>query len=432
MTGHTFASTFSGFGGADLGAVAAGLRPVWGVEYDDRIAVVGRANGHPTVTGDVLTTDFGAYQTPGWFHHSPPCPSFSVAKTGGGETEADLALADAVCASIVTVGAPWLSVENVPGYEGSESLRRILAALDAAGYAHVRAVLNAADYGVPQTRKRLILVASRVARPRLPVPTHAKRPAPGLFGTLARWNGWHAAIADLLPGLPDATLAPWQMKRLPDEWRTMLVGSGGYDGPVVTAARAAPAFTVTANHNQAHLRAVLISAGNTSDAQAAPGVGDAHAGEPARAVLATAQPPRAVLVSSNTADGSGLPVRHGDRRAVAVDTKAGRVRAVLVESGQSGQVWGDGCRTPDEPCPTVTATSRPSHAPRARIARGPSVRVVQVSPRGLARFQTLPDGYRLPGDGLSGTAGLACKGIGNACPPLLMQRIYEANLPLSR
>jgi DNA (cytosine-5)-methyltransferase 1 len=43
-----------------------------------------------------------------------------------------------------------------------------------------------------------------------------------------------------------------------------------------------------------------------------------------------------------------------------------------------------------------------------------------MTPRALARFQSFPDWYELPEN-----ARLAAKGIGNACPPLLMQRIYE-------
>jgi site-specific DNA-cytosine methylase len=55
--------------------------------------------------------------------------------------------------------------------------------------------------------------------------------------------------------------------------------------------------------------------------------------------------------------------------------------------------------------------------PRAWLSQG---RVVRMTPRALARFQAFPDTYALP-DG----AALACRVIGNAVPPLLMQRIGD-------
>jgi site-specific DNA-cytosine methylase len=46
-----------------------------------------------------------------------------------------------------------------------------------------------------------------------------------------------------------------------------------------------------------------------------------------------------------------------------------------------------------------------------------------MSPRAVARFQSFPDSYQLPVK-----KSLAGKIIGNAAPPLLMQRIAETFL----
>lgn len=48
-------------------------------------------------------------------------------------------------------------------------------------------------------------------------------------------------------------------------------------------------------------------------------------------------------------------------------------------------------------------------------------RIVQMTPRALARFQTFPDGYVLPSN-----KKLACYGIGNAVPPLLAKQVIES------
>ena len=47
-------------------------------------------------------------------------------------------------------------------------------------------------------------------------------------------------------------------------------------------------------------------------------------------------------------------------------------------------------------------------------------RVVAMTPRCLARFQSFPDSYELPE-----SKTLAAKGIGNAVAPLMYQRILE-------
>lgn len=54
--------------------------------------------------------------------------------------------------------------------------------LHGGGYSVWVGILNAADYGVPQTRKRAVLIASRVRDVAAPTPTHAEHPAEDLFG----------------------------------------------------------------------------------------------------------------------------------------------------------------------------------------------------------------------------------------------------------
>jgi site-specific DNA-cytosine methylase len=75
-------------------------------------------------------------------------------------------------------------------------------------------------------------------------------------------------------------------------------------------------------------------------------------------------------------------------------------------------------RLPQEPVFSITASiaSRESHI-CTQLSHG---RVVAMTPRCLARFQSFPDAYELPE-----SKALAAKGLGNAVPPLMMQRIYE-------
>ncbi|MBD2305559.1 DNA cytosine methyltransferase [Chroococcidiopsis sp. FACHB-1243] len=70
------------------------------------------------------------------------------------------------------------------------------------GYWVDRQIIDAADFGVPQHRVRLVLRAVRGGFPPS-LPAKEKK------------RGWYEAIADLIPTLEPSQLAPWQIKRLP-------------------------------------------------------------------------------------------------------------------------------------------------------------------------------------------------------------------------
>ena len=153
-------SLFTGFGGWDVGARAAGFDLAWGVEYIPEIAAVANANlgGHVRV-GDILDMDPTTFEQVDALHVSPPCPNFSVAKTGRGETENDIALGRKVAEFIMVHRPRIFTLENVWGYRHSESWVIILETLNSLGYWFDMAHVNAADFGVPQTRKRMIVRA---------------------------------------------------------------------------------------------------------------------------------------------------------------------------------------------------------------------------------------------------------------------------------
>lgn len=205
--------------GGDLfgvGAVAAGYAVVDGFELEDRIAAVARLNGHNVYTADVTRVDFDSLSYCDHEHASPSCKTASQANTKGGETKTDLAVADAMCRAIkahaARGGKTW-SLENVWGYRNYESFQRILAALTANGFIYEFSHINMADYGVPQTRKRLILRAvHRSIADRVPGlhPTH--RDGGDMFHQ--PWVGWLEAVADIIHTFPTTKPAAWQVQRL--------------------------------------------------------------------------------------------------------------------------------------------------------------------------------------------------------------------------
>lgn len=92
------------------------------------------------------------------------------------------------------------TLENVPRYQNSQSFSIILSALEQEGYLVNYSVVNMADFGLPQARRRLVLVASRGFR--VALPTHRKP------------IGWYDAIAHLIPMMTDSQLLPKQRQAL--------------------------------------------------------------------------------------------------------------------------------------------------------------------------------------------------------------------------
>src|SRR3989304_5632384 len=131
------------------------------------------------------------------------------------------------CRFIETVQPTIFTLENVWGYRKFVAFEHIIACLRRNGYEYSYWHLNSADYGVPQTRKRLILVARLDGIPHKPEATHAKNPSSSPVG-LKRWVGWYEAIEDLIPTLPESHFAEWQLRRLPEFCNTTTVDGAGY------------------------------------------------------------------------------------------------------------------------------------------------------------------------------------------------------------
>ncbi|WP_337806827.1 DNA cytosine methyltransferase [Prevotella pectinovora] len=139
------------------GLVEEGLKgiidPVVAVEYDEKISGVYRNNfGNHIVTADVRDVDpkelvgkiDGEVE---YFHASPVCKNYSLAKNNHEELELDKETAASTAEFISKVRPKVVTIENVKGYKDSEAMKTITDALDEAGYKWDADVYNAADYG---------------------------------------------------------------------------------------------------------------------------------------------------------------------------------------------------------------------------------------------------------------------------------------------
>jgi DNA (cytosine-5)-methyltransferase 1 len=111
----------------------------------------------------------------------PPCQGFSILRRGNAVTATDLlrnALPREYLRLVRAVLPRYLAFENVPGILGRPVLDELMGELRGLGYTLEHGVVDAASYGVPQHRSRLLVVGSRVGTVGLPVPTHGTKHAP--------------------------------------------------------------------------------------------------------------------------------------------------------------------------------------------------------------------------------------------------------------
>lgn len=191
---------FCGAGGMTAGFARAGFESVWALDNNSAAIATYRANfgdhgdcadieqwlaeGRPIPAAEVVIG-------------GPPCQGFSLLnKQRVGDSRRALwqPYMDIVAAS----GASVFVIENVPGLIKSEEGEQIMTRARAMGFACAAQIVNSADYGVPQTRKRTLIVGwkAELAGPSAfpPLPTHA---APGLQSNLPSWLTVREAIADL-------------------------------------------------------------------------------------------------------------------------------------------------------------------------------------------------------------------------------------------
>ncbi len=207
----TFASLFSGREGAEMGAIATGLKPIWGIELEPKIAEVAAVNvGHQLIVKSIDRVNINRLERPDILWASPPCQAFSCARSKKLEARCDADIGLAIISYLSILQPSYFFLENVEGYRHSSVFCDIVDNLYKLGYWTNWDVLNAADFGVPQTRRRLILRAVKGGF----VPALPQK---------ERWVGWYEAIADLIPTLPETEFAPWQLCRMPELKRTSIV-----------------------------------------------------------------------------------------------------------------------------------------------------------------------------------------------------------------
>lgn len=174
-------SLFSGAGGLDLGLVQAGLDIVWANDiFEDAVATYRQNLGNHIDTRDICTIDTNEIPDCDVVVGGFPCQGFSIANWTRHEADPRNQLYKQLVRVVRAKRPRYFVGENVKGlasFAKGEVLRQIVQEFEDLGYRVHHQVVNAADYGVPQSRMRLLIVGERIDLPKTivfpPRPTHA-------------------------------------------------------------------------------------------------------------------------------------------------------------------------------------------------------------------------------------------------------------------
>ncbi|KAK6537805.1 hypothetical protein TWF694_010710 [Orbilia ellipsospora] len=251
---YTFGDAFCGAGGATCGAVMAGFKVRWGVDHDEAAISAWRSNfgrslGYQEDVHEFVSRNSKLTTRVDLLHLSPPCQFFSWARTIPGKNDEKNEASFFVVPNTLNSCRPRaVTVEETDGLIGlSRSVghfKCMLGDFTSMGYSVKYAVLNAAQYGVPSKRKRLVLIACCPGETLadFPNPTHfySSDPFEPMPVGLQRAVTLREAITRIPRFSPDhdieilETVAPSSLKLPPHEWdqpfrSTIKCGGGEYN-----------------------------------------------------------------------------------------------------------------------------------------------------------------------------------------------------------
>lgn len=211
---------FCGVGGLTRGLKDAGIEVVAGIDLDPRVGQTYEFNNQDSrfivsdvrrmPSSDLMSCVAGIPSSQLLLAGCAPCRSFSQQRRGW-MRERDATLLGSFGRLVRELKPGWVLVENVPGLAavpGFSTFRRFIATLRELKYAVTYGILNAREFGVPQHRRRLVLIASKGGVPALPSPISGR--GRGRYATVREAIGHFPPIraGEAHSGVPNHVASP--------------------------------------------------------------------------------------------------------------------------------------------------------------------------------------------------------------------------------
>ena len=240
---------FSGAGGLTIGLKRAGWGCTLALEVVKDACATYRKS-FPNVTlieDDIKKIDFSPFRGKvSLVAGGPPCQPFSVAGYQKASEDSRDMIPEFIRA-VKEVAPDAFLMENVPGLlnaKHNEYYSDITGQLRDLGYEVVDDILNAADFGVPQYRRRLFIIGTRGFSFVFPKPTHGPGLKPYTSAKKALEN-----MQECEPNKAIVTYAKTPVLR-PSPWAGMLVNGGGRP---INLSAPSPTIPASAGGNRTHI-----------------------------------------------------------------------------------------------------------------------------------------------------------------------------------
>ncbi len=182
VTEHKVVDLFCGIGGLSHGFVKSGFNVVAGIDNDSACKYGYEANNGAQffdadisdVTADQLDEMYGDVKGMKILVGCAPCQPFSKLNIKD-VTEQQLQPLEKFAQLVTDIQPDIVSMENVKGLQKNPIFKSFLANLDANAYHYSYSIVDFSDYGVPQKRLRLVLLASKHGKIHLIDPTHKEK-----------------------------------------------------------------------------------------------------------------------------------------------------------------------------------------------------------------------------------------------------------------
>ena len=268
-------SLFSGAGGLDLGFKRAGFQPLLAIDYDPDAVATYKRNHSDADTRQIdlskvdprevlaLWEQIAGGKKPIGVIGGPPCQGFSSANLHQIEDDPRRKLLqnylEIVDLFANQYGLDFFMLENVPGLKSKKHIRffeRFIAKAEQSGFAVTAEVLDAGTFGIPQRRKRLVIVGINKSLPAAPE------------FSIEEGDRQAGTVRDAIKGLPDPVFCGQGIKTedIPyhDNHITMVPRSAKFSNGILKPGNGggmsfrvldwdAPSYTVAYGHNEIHI-----------------------------------------------------------------------------------------------------------------------------------------------------------------------------------